>query len=330
MNDHRGIVDTLAIMLSGPLVHRDELRLKTWDMKTFKGVTDEKNGLIISDTNGYKRFTRWVDRLRVIRLKHDTVIEVSLPRFCGQGNNIDVAALDQSRLFRALFDLKRTVIPWTSELTRMQMGWSIPEDENVPDCWWVRRLDLAINFKGPVQVILEAYAKTKYHRVRGSPVRYPNSLVWEGENWRLTVYDKGTEQGGEPNEIGRVELQLRSKKSLEILGLSLPYGGDLIFPDGTSRMLSLPHLHGFLRREIQSLEPTESSFPVITTPAEAGIWFAAIDPRVYESLRCHLSKRQFRRVHKKIEAQKALLNPSIRLADLCWPSIQTASRAGAA
>jgi hypothetical protein len=326
----RGIVDTLGTKLPTRIHRFDDPLFRDWKRTTLKGIRTEFGGRLHFDTDGYQLLSRREDGLRVICKKNHTVLEVSVPRFCGLKNNIAVESICESRLSQAILRLKRRCLPWTSELYRMATAKYLHDDEPVPECWQIARIDLAVNFHGPVQLILEAYSKTHYHRIRELPVRYPNSLVWKGEDWRLTIYDKGFEQGLKPNELGRVELQIRTCTSLDELGCSLPWGSDFRFPDGGARNLSLPHLHQFLRREVESLEPTVTAFPRITKLRQAGILFAAMDPLVWESLRCHMSKRNFQRVQKEIEAQKCALNPSIRLADLCWPSAQSADRARSA
>jgi len=306
-------IDTIRLDIRAPLHPEDSTTLDgtEWNKRTERRTDESRDHGLTEKV--WCRWTRKTDDLRVLQYETRTAVEVSLPKFFGLSNH-EMSSVPKGAAPELIRVLQDQLLPNTTSSAR--------------EGWTVRRMDLAIDFKGNIRMLVNLYSLVRFPFARKPPsMKSDTGLVWESGGRRLSLYGKseevksrtGSDSTLEP-DVCRLELRLNGVAGLTYL---LPFLGEVggtrlavatsVHPSGgLFAHLSNPVLHTALADTIAGLQPPEVNLPVLKTIAQHGLHAIANDPWRRAVVRGHSSPRSARRYLK----DSAALQVSQANADL--------------
>lgn len=332
----RGIGDTIRMQLCrgidardiARLVDRGFNRLPAGPGRTLKGVFYPPAVLFVR-----------ADGARVITKSGYTAVEFSAPRVL-LGCNTRVAEVAPWALVALVREMTDLLLPRTTVAAR-----------RAGERWSVQRLDLAVDFPGPVWPYLDAYRLARTPRVRREAVLVgSSSLYWRAtRRWSsmfIVLYDKAAEVAarrrspgnrGRPlppvlDPTGRLEVRLLNARCRGYLtscleqcpeGEGLPFCKRLGAPVVWYRV-DYERMHAFVRGEVERLEgrPLPERVRVRETERRTLVGRISHAPGRLLLVRDARQREALRREAFAL----ALSRLGTRLSGVCWSGEGTASR----
>lgn len=274
-----GVIDTVRLLLPGPLVDLDRRALASngfFPVKTDVRAIREKDGNVSDVEPGYEFFFRETDGCRLFAWPDRMAVEASIARAAGRTND-RLHELTDRDADTAIKAITIDPFPWSTRASFV----SQPEAEghDLTTCWYLMKIAVTRDYPGDSRRVVQSHEHARWGRTRKPPrtdpagSKDPDSITWGKWDHRLTVYDKSGEMykkgRGEnpiPGTITRVERQWRGVEVLSKLASFLGSGrvaGAFHLPflvqtaDGPrvlNQPLAMRDLHHALMLDLSALE----------------------------------------------------------------------------